>query len=165
MRGRFLPKVEVTTIVWAGRDKTAPDWECALGDDLKLNRPTIELDLTRITKRCNYNADLVTQEMIKHWIAMQVIFGTRQELINKNIRGYIGSEGEDILCKANFDVIRNSPASRIWKEYKDMAAKAILKGTHYIHPANSEIVTLFKDVKTTLAVPMLEEALEKPIDE
>jgi len=166
MAGEFLPKVKVTTIVWAeeGRgfgelDCGTLNWECAQGDDLKLNISTIELNLVKIADRCNYDVELITQEMIKHWIAMEVVLGTRQDLIDKGVRGKV--RDEDILYKANLETILSSP--ELFEEYKDMAVKAIISGQHYVYPKGGRMGKLFKDITSPIASSILRDALRESV--
>lgn len=160
MKGQFLPRVEVTTIVWAEEDyQFDTHWECAQGDDLQLNRPTIEFNLAKIVERCNYDAKSVAQEMIKHWIAMEVVFGTRQDLINKQVRGIVSDE--NILYKANFETILSSPD--LYEEYKDIAVKAIIYGEHCVYPKNGKMSELFKDIRGQLAAVVAEKVFEESI--
>jgi len=156
MKAEFLPKVEVTTIVWAGWEEL--DWECTQGDDLKLNKSTIEINLIKMAERCNHDIELIIQEMIKHWIAMQAMLGTRQDLINKQVRGRVNSE--EILCKANFEVILCSPS--LYQEYKDMSVKAMVEGRWV--PCFEE-TELLNDVRSQLAASIAEKVLEESLNE
>lgn len=154
-KGEFLPKVEVTTIVWGYEDWKAK-WECAQGDDLKLNRPTVEFNLVKIAKRCKHDIELIIQEMIKHWIAMEVMFGTRQDLINKQVRDKVRDEGT--LYKTNLKVILDSPS--LYREYRDMAVKAMVEGNWIPPVAGSK---LLRDVRSQLAASIAEKVLEESL--
>ena len=122
MAGQFLPDVPVSSIVWAYSDVEL-NWYAAQGDDLKNQRPTIELNLVKIARDHNEDVEKVAQALIDNWLAIYIVFCTRQDLINKQARGLLGAEGEDILAEANLKVIKASP--RLAEHYTKVAIEAI----------------------------------------
>jgi len=120
--GYFLPHVEATTIVWAHTDVEL-DWYAAQGDDLKNQRSTIELNLAKMARDSNGDAEKVAQLLVDNWLAIYVILCTRQDLINKHVRGEVSADGHDILYTANFKAIKASP--HLDEHYTRVAIDAI----------------------------------------
>ena len=126
----FLPEVKVTTIVWGDANRLqSSKWEAAQGDDLKNNRATIEINLPRIVKKRG-SLDNKADRIIENWLAIYVILATRQDLINKHIRGALSTDAEPILYRANFQVIKKSPM--LQQKYASLAAGEITNGTWYL---------------------------------
>lgn len=122
---RFLPNVKVTTIVWADKNILKhSQWEAAQGDDLKNQRPTIELNLAKLAERGSN--DDVAKSMVESWLSINIVFATRQELINKQVRGDVSAEAEETLCEANLKAVLQSPILR--HRYADLAIDEILNG-------------------------------------
>lgn len=122
---KFLPDVKVTTIVWATKDMSKhSQWEAAQGDDLKNQRSTIELNLPKLAKRGN--AEEIAKGMVESWLSIYIVFATRQNLINRGIRGAVSGDAEEILYYANFMAIMVSP--QLKQAYADLAMDEILAG-------------------------------------
>ena len=120
MEQQFLPEVKVTTIIWADEAReSVSNWYSAQGDDLKLNRATIEVNLPKIAQDKGENARQIAESMIDSWLAIYIILATRQDLINKRVRGHFSSDGETILQEANFKAIKASPI--LWGQYRQKA--------------------------------------------
>lgn len=138
----FLPEVRVTTIVWADKDiLTHSQWEAAQGDDLKNQRATIELNLPKLAQRGNLEA--VAQGLVESWLSIQIVFATRQDLINKEARRDV--DDENILYDANLRVILGSKALR--RKYSNLALDEILDGMWAVDDTFKE---LSEKIKTLL---------------
>lgn len=124
MDGEFLPRVPVTTIVWAHADVELK-WYAAQGDDLKNNIPAIELNLVKMVRDSSDEVEKVAQLLIDNWLALYVVLCTRQDLINKEARGLCSADGEQILYEANLKVIN---ASRYLHEQYTRVAVGAIKG-------------------------------------
>jgi len=118
----FLPHVAVSTVVWAHKDLEVK-WHAALGDDLRNRCPAIELNLRGIAEAAAYDVEKTAQLLVDNWLAIYVVLCTRQDLINKRARGTLSGSAEDILAKANLEVIRVSP--RLDEHYTRVAIDAI----------------------------------------
>ncbi|GAH83497.1 unnamed protein product [marine sediment metagenome] len=137
----FLPKVIVTTIVWADKDILEHSkWEAAQGDDLKNNRSTIELNLPKLKERGNIEA--IAKGMVESWLGIQVIFATRQDLIDKRVRGNVSEEGHKILYDANLKTIMVSPYLK--KSYTNLAVENILNAEWVIDETYSQLASEVK---------------------
>ena len=135
----FLPNVKVTTIVWADKGiLTHSQWEVAQGDDLKNQRSTIELNLPKLIQRGNLEA--VAQGIVESWLSIEVVFATRQDLIDKQCRGEV--KDEDILYNANLKVILGSPVLR--RKYSDLAIDEILDGQWFVDDDFKELAEKIK---------------------
>jgi len=120
----FLPNVKVTTIVWGDKDILKhSQWDAAQGDDLKNQRPTIELNLPKLEKN-SVSLEVIAQRMVEGWLSIQAVFATRQDLIDKQCRGEV--EDEEILYIANLKVILESPVLK--RRYSDLAIEEIVNG-------------------------------------
>lgn len=127
----FLPKVPVTTIVWAGKEVLKnTSWYSAIGDDLSCMRPTIELNWPRIFKDKADSPEAAIQ-IIKSWLLMYILLSTRQDLINKGVRGDLYTGGEEELAKANYKIIWSSPV--LLNFYTDLAIDSILGSKPYLN--------------------------------
>lgn len=137
--GNFLPSVEVTTIIWADKDILKhSQWDVAQGDDLKNQRPTIELNLPKLAKRGN--TEDIAKGMVESWLSIQVVFATRQDLINKQCRSEV--KDENILYYANFKVILGSQTLR--RKYSDLAMDEILNGQWFLDDTFRELAEKIK---------------------
>jgi len=135
----FLPKVEVTTIVWADEEH-ASKWWAAQGDDLKRGRPTIEINFLRILRE----ADEVAGAVILVWLEMYVVLTTRQALIDRGVRWTVSGDGHEALYEGNFKAIKASPL--LWEEYTRMAVEALTNGTHVTSPERTDLAAALKMV-------------------
>lgn len=130
MKQQFLPDVRVTTIIWADEDRgEVSPWFAAQGDDLKNQIPAIEINLPRIIKKIGEKPKEVALEMIKSWLSIYIIFATRQELINKQVRGWLSPEAEKEVENANFKAIISSPI--LWSLYCEKAVNHIKESQAY----------------------------------
>lgn len=130
MKQQFLPDVQVTTIIWADTDRAETSkWFAAQGDDLKNDRATIEINLPRIVKEKGDKPDEVALQMIDSWLAIYIVLATRQELINKQVRGWLSAEAETELQTANFKAIKTSPV--LWAFYCEKAVHHIKESQSY----------------------------------
>lgn len=130
MNQQFLPDVKVTTIIWADEKRgDVSKWFAAQGDDLKNERATIEINLPRIVKDKGNNPHDVALQMIESWLAIYIVLATRQELINKQIRGWLSPEAETELQAANFKVMRTSPI--LWAFYCEKAVHDLKESQGY----------------------------------
>jgi len=135
----FLPNVKVTTIIWADKDTLKhSQWEAAQGDDLKNQRATIELNLPKLAQRGNLEA--IAQGVVESWLSIEVVFATRQDLIDKQCRGEV--KDEDILYNTNLKVILGSPVLR--RKYSDLAMDEILDGEWYVDDTFKELAEKVK---------------------
>jgi len=142
---KLLPDVKVTTIVWADKDILKhSQWEAAQGDDLKNQRSTIELNLPKLEQRGK--PDNIAIGMVESWLSIYIVFATRQDLINKDVRGDVSSDAERIVCKANFKAIMESPALK--RGYADLAMDEILNGRWYV---DEQYESLSREMKATLS--------------
>jgi hypothetical protein len=149
MIGEFLPHIEVTTIVWSERGSEELPYDSAQGDDLKNNRPIIEISFPRLLKG-NTPPEVATA-MIESWLKMYLIFATRQDLINKHIRGSVSQEAHNILYDANFRAITQSPELK--RSYFILAVDRILSGQWIIDDDFKELVEEVKsDLKKNIPV-------------
>ena len=92
MEKQFLPEVKVTTIIWADEAReSVSNWYSAQGDDLKLNRATIEVNLPKIAQDKGDDPPQIAEAMIDSWLSIYIILATRQDLIDKTVRGFLQS--------------------------------------------------------------------------
>ena len=132
MNQQFLPKVEETTIIWADEAReTTSKWYSAQGDDLKHNRATIEINLPKIAKDKRGNPTEIAETMIVSWLGIYIVLATRQDLINKRVRGYFSPDGETILEEANFKAIKASPI--LLREYTQKAISELKDAKGYVY--------------------------------
>jgi len=124
MEGYFLPHVPVTTIVWAHSDVEVK-WHAALGDDLKNQRPAIELNLVKVAQDADDDVEKVTQLLIDNWLPIYILLCTRQDLISKKVRRLVSGAAEDDLARANFKAIK---ASRQLDEHYTRVAIDAIRG-------------------------------------
>ena len=136
--GMFLPHVQVTTLVWA--HDVEHEWYAAQGDDLQRQIPTIELNLVKVARESGGDVERAAQSLVDNWLAIYVVLCTRQDLIDKRVRGLLSGEAEVILAEANLKAIR---ASRHLHEHYTKVAIGALKGARpYI--AVEGFVSLFQ---------------------
>ena len=132
MEQQFLPEVKVTTIIWADKARESiSNWYSGQGDDLKLNRATIEVNLPKIAQDKGGNAPQIAEAMIDSWLSIYIILATRQDLINKRVRGNFSSDGERILEEANFKAIKASPI--LWRQYMQKAISELKDAKGYVY--------------------------------
>lgn len=136
----FLPKVEVTTMVWADDDRSSTKWWAAQGDDLKRKCPTIEIYFPRILQE----AEDVAGAMIRVWLEMYIVLATRQALIDRGVRWAVSGNGHEVLYEGNFKAIAASPL--LWEEYTRMAVGELTKGKHVTAPERSDLAESLKMV-------------------
>lgn len=130
MKQQFLPDVQVTTIIWADEERDeVSKWFSAQGDDLKNQRATIEINLPRIIKEKGDKPDEVALQMIDSWLGIYIVLATRQELINKQVRGWLSPEAETELQAVNFKVVRTSPI--LWSLYCEKAVHQLKESQSY----------------------------------
>jgi len=135
---KFLPDVKVTTIVWGEKgDEVKLPWEVAQGDDLGNRRATIELNFPKIAQRCGDDLERIAESMAEGWLSIWVVLATRQDLINKGIRGAVSPEAERTLYKANFKAIMESPILK--RYYADIATGEILNGEWVIDESYKQL--------------------------
>lgn len=91
----MLPDVDVTTVICA--DELECRWDAAQGDDLKNQRPTIELNFPRIMKR---HEDNLATALIENWLSIYIVLSVRQYLIIHGVRRVITCEEEEAVCTA-----------------------------------------------------------------
>jgi len=143
MTGKFLPHIEVTTIVYMEKRAEAFPWDSAQGDDLKNNRAAIELNLARLLKRGRPSE--AARAMIEDWLEIHLVLGTRQDLTNKHIRGEVSVEGHNTLYAANFDAVMESPELK--RKYFSLAIDRILSGKWIV---DDDFKDTAKEVKSAL---------------
>ncbi|GAH73494.1 unnamed protein product [marine sediment metagenome] len=130
MKQQFLPEAQVTTIIWADEDRDeVSKWFAAQGDDLKNQRATIEINLPRIIKVKGDKPQEVALQMIDSWLAIYIVLATRQDLIDKQVRGWLSAEAETELQAANFKVIKASPI--LWSFYCEKAVNHLKESQSY----------------------------------
>ena len=130
MKQQFLPDVPVTTIIWAdqGRENVSR-WHVAQGDDLKNQRPTIEINLPRIIRDKGEDPSTVAREIIDSWLGIYIVLATRQDLINKQVRGWLDPGAETELQTANYKAIKASPI--LWAIYCEKAVSHLKESQGY----------------------------------
>jgi len=133
---KFLPDVKVTTIIWGEKDTLKHSkWEATQGDDLKNQRPTVELNLAKLAQRGE--AEKVAKAMVESWLSIWIVFATRQDLIDKKVRGAVSAEAHKILYDANFKTIMESPMLK--RGYADLAMDEILDGKWVIDESHKQL--------------------------
>ena len=138
----FLPKVEVTTVVWADAlDEELPaKWWAAQGDDLKRKRPTIEIYFPRVLQE----AEDVAGALIRVWLEMYIVLATRQALIDRGVRWAVSGDGHETLYKGNFKAIEASPL--LWAAYTKIAVGELIMGKHVTTPERPDLAQSLKSV-------------------
>ena len=140
----FLPGTMVTTIIWADDIKSKDwSWTAAQGDDLKRRCATIEINFIKIAQQ--KEASAIAEEMVKEWLLLYLMLATRQDLINKGVRGKLSGTAESSLCKTNFDVVMASP--ELLKQYSDIAIRNLRAGRWIV---GNEFEALTDDVTRVL---------------
>ncbi|MBA7686870.1 hypothetical protein ES703_95329 [subsurface metagenome] len=129
MKQQFLPDVQVTTIIWADTKRAEASWFAAQGDDLKNQRATIEINLPRIIEKKGDKPQEVALQMIDSWLSIYIVLATRQELINKQVRGWLSPEAETELQNINFKVVKASPI--LWSFYCEKAVNHLKESQSY----------------------------------
>lgn len=159
----FLPEVKVTTIIWGGRGREyLPDWYAAQGDDLKLQRAAIEINLEKVAQDKGGDIPQIATAMVNSWLNIYIVLATRQDLINKMVRGSFSPEGEGILEEANFKAIKASPV--VWRQYAEIAASQLKAAQVYAYPAEEKTLLdkvfeeMDKVIKPDLSIKMKEKA-------
>lgn len=143
MIGAFLPHVEATTIIYIDKTAEAFPWDSAQGDDLKKNRAAIEVNIARILSRDRLPE--AAQRIIEYWLKIHLILATRQDLINKRVRGDVSLDGHSTLYAANFSVVMESPELK--RRYFTLAIDQILNGKWLV---DDEFKDLAEEVKAAL---------------
>lgn len=143
MIGEFLPHIQISTIIYVDKRAESFPWDSAQGDDLKNDRAAIEINVSRILSHDRLPE--ATHRIIENWLKIYLVLGTRQDLINKHIRGDVSLEGHNILYAANFNVVMESPELK--RRYYTLAIDRILNGQWFIEDDFKDIV---KEVKSAL---------------